>query len=459
MGKVLLLNPPGKHLFLRDQHCSSVSKADYYWPPIDLLVLSGILSQEYEVQVIDAIIERKSESECFEIITREKPDVIVFLTGISSWLRDFSFVERAKEKTGCQTIASGGFLLSDWKRVMEKYPFLDAIIMDYTSESILSYLRGERENLFDICFRDSGKILSTPDQMLRKFTIPVPKHELFPLYKYRLPHGRYRPFSSILTNYGCPYRCSYCIAEKSNFKYRPVDNVIPELEWVRSLGVRELFFKDFTFGIPGGVARELCREMASRFEFSWICSSRVDVLDETILRLMKRAGCHTIQFGVESASQDLLDDNEKKVVLKQISETFKLCRELGIKTLAHFILGLPGETEKSLRETVDFAKKIDCDYASFNVAIPLPGTTLRQRCLENGWLVSDQEELDSSRGYPVIETSFLSREKLWKLRNKALHSFYLRPGYIIKKLFQIRSLSDLLLLSRQGFSLLLSIRK
>jgi len=109
-------------------------------------------------------------------------------------------------------------------------------------------------------------------------------------------------------------------------------------------------------------------------------------------------------------------------------------------------------------ETIKLARSIDCDYASFNLATPSPGTTLRERCLENNWLASDQEEYDSSRGYPVIETPLLSGEKLWKARNYALRSFYMRPSYIGKKLLGIRSLSDLTVLCREGLSLLGSIR-
>ena len=131
-------------------------------------------------------------------------------------------------------------------------------------------------------------------------------------------------------------------------------------------------------------------------------------MNEDTLKLMKKAGCHTIQFGVENASQEILDSCNKKIRVDEIIKMFELCQRLGIKTLAHFILGLPGETEESLYETVQLAKRIKADYASFNVAIPIPGTTLREQCLEKKWLDTAQEELDSSRvillsrrpGYP-----------------------------------------------------------
>lgn len=455
MSKVLLLNPPGKELYLRDQHCATVSKADYYWPPVDLIMLSGILASEHEVMVLDALIERQGEEKALSEIIKLAPDVIIFITSTASWHEDSVFLAKVKQKTGALLIGSGGILRNEHRRIMEQASFLDAIIMDYTSRYILDYL-DNKDELFDICFRDHGEIIVKPTQELKIFTVPTPLHELFPLAKYRIPHGRYRPFVSMLTNYGCPYKCSYCVAERIDFKYRPLDNIIPELEKLASLGIREIFFKDFTFGIPKEVAQAMCEEMTVRFpKFSWICSSRVNVLDEDFLILMKKAGCHTIQFGVESASQEILDSHNKKIVVDEVIKTFDLCHNLGIKTLAHFILGLPGETEETLEWTVKLAKRIKCDYASFNVAVPFPGTTLRQQCLENNWIINDLAKLDPSRGYPVIETPLLSREKLWKFRNKAIRSFYLRPSYIFKSLRKIKTTHDLFRLGKDAYSLLL----
>lgn len=454
MAKVLLLNPPGERLYLRDQHCSSESKASYYWPPIDLLIQSGILSEEHEVHFLDATIEGLPSEEALSRIQALKPAVILFVTGIASWLGDFGFMEKAHNITGAEVFASGGFLRSDYREVMGKYPFLTGVLLDYTSYSLLAYLKGERQ-LTDLSIRLNGEIVCEESDTPKRFSIPVPRHELFPLAKYRLPHGRHHPFTCILTNYGCPYRCSYCVAQDIDFKQRTVENILEEVDKIVSLGIREIFFKDFTFGVSKEITKNLCQEMIHHYPgLSWVCSSRVNVVDEEMLVLMKKAGCHTIQFGVESGSQELLDQNCKMVTLAQIEETFILCHKHRIRTLGHFILGLPGETEESLLQTIAFAKKIKCDYASFNVAIPIPGTALRRTCEDNNWLVGDDEELDSSRGYPVIETPFLSRKRLWQLQKKAVRSFYLRPSFILNKLADVRSFHDMLTLFREGIALL-----
>lgn len=457
--KIVLLNPPGKELYLRDQHCSSVSKAYYYWPAIDLIVQSGILSEEHELHAIDAIINKMGEEECLNDIIQFKPDCVVFVTGNVSWIEDFTFMEKVKEKTGAIIIASGGFLRSDYERIMEKYHSLDAVLLDFCSDAIAKYLKGQYNELYDICFRQGENIVVKPISRVKEFSIPVPRHELFPLKKYRLPHSRLKPFSSVITNYGCPFECSFCIAECINFKYRPVSNVMDELEKLVSMGVKEIFFKDFTFGVPKKIATDLCKQIIERFPgLSWICSSRVDVLDKEMLQLLKKAGCHTIQFGVETSSQQLLDKSNKQTSVEQIKYIFNQCKKLGIKTLAHFILGLPGETEESILRTLQLAKEIKCDYASFNIAIPIPGTSLRSYCIENDLIKGEYEILDSSSGYPVIETPLLSREKLWSLRNHVIRTFYLRPSYIIRKLIHIRSPRDLAFLFKEGITLIASIK-
>lgn len=458
MGRVVLLNPPGDKLYLRDQHCSSVSKANYYWPPVDLIMLSGLLSTDHEVVVIDAIIENISEEECIKKISLVKPDYIFFITGIASWINDFKFIEKLKTNTEAKIIASGGLLRSDYMNVMHKYKFLDAIIMDYTSKSVLDYMNGLEESIFDMCIRRGEDVILMPSSNLKEFSLPIPLHELFPLEKYRLPHNRYMPFTSILTSFGCPYQCSFCVASRIDFKYRPVSNVIEELEKLQTLGIREVFFKDFTFGVPRERSIQLCEEITKKIpNLSWVCSSRVNVIDEKLLKAMKAAGCHTIHFGVESAAQHLLDNYNKMTNINQIQETFDLCHKHKFKTLAHFILGLPGETEKTVMETIELAKKIKCDYVSFNIVTPTHGTALREECLKNKWIKEDDGELDSSEGFPTIEIPGISKDRLWELRNYAIRSFYLRPSYILRKLFGVKTAHELISLFREGTSMIFSM--
>ncbi len=459
--RVLLLNPPGEQLYLRDQYCSSISKASYYWPPIDLIMLSGFLHQRYEVRVIDAIINRIPRERCLNEIVAWQPDVVIFLTGITSWPADLAFIKEVKQRTGALTLGSGGILLYEGMPILEANEHLDAIILDFTAgEDVLDFIEGAgdgEEELPNLSYRRNGKVVAGRRlESGRTFTVPVPRHELFNLSRYRVPHGRRRPLTSVMISDGCPYTCSYCVASPLRYRYRPLDNVMAEFEHLASIGVKEMFFKDFTFGVRKDLAIQLCEEMIRRkLDLTWIASCRVDTVDRELLQAMKRAGCHTIQFGVETADVELLKQYRKKITQDQTRQTFELCRELGIRTLAHFILGLPGETRESIAQTVEYAKELKCDYASFNVVIPQVGTDLRRLAIEKGYYQPDVKTFDSGRAYPVVETENLSRDELWEYRNRAIRSFYLDPRYIWRRATSVRTWTEFQNLVENGLALLM----
>jgi radical SAM superfamily enzyme YgiQ (UPF0313 family) len=341
---------------------------------------------------------------------------------------------------------------------MSEYPFLDAVLLDFTSSHILDYLDHPTDGhpIPSVVYRVDREIIEGGKETRRVFEIPVPRHDLFPLKKYRVPHSRRRPLTSTITNFGCPFKCDFCIGSVLPFKYREAEKVLTELKFIQSIGVKEVYFRDFTFGVPRDNTVELCERMiGEKLDLSWVCLSRVDTVDDPLLKLMKSAGCHTIQFGVESSNQEILDKYQKRATLEQTRSTFDLCRKHGIKTLAHIILGLPGETEESLRKTVEFAIDLDCDYVSFNVAVAVIGTNLREAALEEGWLKTENLGFGAT-SYPTLETNRLSAERLWELRNRAIRSFYLRPHYLWKKVIGVRSFYDVQRLFKEGKALILS---
>jgi len=198
-----------------------------------------------------------------------------------------------------------------------------------------------------------------------------------------------------------------------------------------------------------------------RLGLSWYTCVRADMLDDETLGLMKRAGCHTLHIGVESGSEEILRHYQKKVDLKRIEEAFALCRKHRIRTLAFFIIGLPGETPASIGQTIEFAKKIRCDFASFNIASPLYGSLLRNECIEKGYISSPEglEELETSFQEISIATPFITKEQLHEGHRRARREFYLRPSYLLSRLFSIRSVSDIRVLWRMGMPVLRGIIK
>lgn len=442
MEKILLLNPPGSKLYQRDMYCSAVSKAHYYWPAIDLLVLSGTLSPFYEIEIIDAIVTRMDHQDCLKRIQKGEYKAVIFLSGTASWKEDFTFLAQIKDQSP-QTllIGNGDILLYNAEDFLNRYDFLDAVLLDYTSDDIVKFLREETQAISAMAFRRNGRIeVRKKAVTAEEFSYPVPQHEKFPLRKYLLAQGKRYPFTTVQTTFGCPFRCSFCVASTLGFKYRSVDNVMEELRYVAGLGIKDIFFTDFTFEAHRKNTLEICRRIiAENLDLSWVCSSRASTLDRELLELMKRAGCHTVMLGVESGDDDLLVRYSKGVNKEQLRNIFALCRKLRIRTLGHFIIGLPGETEETARKTITFARELRCDIASFNIAMPALGTPLRETALQNGWLPEAQLEFDASDSYPVMETPEFSKEQAWKWRKKAVRSFYFRPSYLLKAALSARS--------------------
>lgn len=462
MDKVLLLNPPGDKLYLRDYYCSHIAKGNYYWPPIDLLVLSGILSEKYEIKVLDAIASGIPASQCLQQIRNMDIDTIIFVTGSVSWKEDFTFMKRVKNNKDVIIIASGDFLLFEGERILKEYPSLDAIILDFTTHDILTYLEaGDGGKIDNLIFRNGRRIMvGDRTKQYSDFAIPLPCHQLFLLKRYRLPHIKRHPFTSVLTSFGCPYQCSFCPFERISFKLRRINNIIEEMEYLAKIGIKEIWFRDQTFAADRSQAMGLCKKMVeNRFNFTWSCETRADTIDEELLSLMKKAGCHTIMIGVESALQEILDRYCKKMTLEKIRDAFSLCKRLKLATLAHYIMGLPGEDVVSQLKLIRLAKEIDSDYASFNIATPQAGTTFREEAIKNGWVHPDIDIPDGCCSYPLVETDKLSKEELRWLYRKAIREFNLRPKFILKKIIGTRNLFELKNFIREGLFLLRNTEK
>ncbi|MCG2711192.1 MAG: B12-binding domain-containing radical SAM protein [Candidatus Omnitrophica bacterium] len=445
MKKILLLNPPGKNKYLRDQYCSSSAKADYYWPAIDLLVLSGIISSHFQVEVLDAIAEKMSAEQTFKFIKNASFSAVCALTSSSSKDEDFLLFNELKKNRGLKIILNGGFLRHNTQKYLEEFKFIDAVIVDYTQNGVVDYIKGEKGRLPGIWYKSGGSIQKescySDDEDI--FSYPVPRHELFPLNKYCLPQARNFPFTCVLISSGCPFKCKFCSSSSIHYRKRDVENLLIELKAIKSAGIKEVHFPDFTFTADKGHCLKVCRAMIDAgLDLSWDCLSRADCFDAELARTMKKAGCHTIQFGVESQNEQVLENLAKPLANKTVRDAFELCQREGIDTIGFFIIGLPQEDEPSIKKTIAFACDLNCDYASFSVFVPDFGAPIRTELEKKDPRLKNVYKFDRT-DFPVTVSEFISKERIWQLRNIAMWSFYLRPGYIWKMLGKIKSGSRL----------------
>ena len=431
--------------YIRDYYCSKVSKGSYIYPPTDLVVLSGIIAEKYDVAVLDAMALGMDAGLCMTEIGNISPKAIVALAGAVSYHEDAPFLENIKRRYDIPIIVTGDLFLEDGEIILKNYPFLDAILMDFTNADAIAYLDDKEDKIKNMIYRKDGeiKIKISPRTAEKEYTIPIPRHELF-MNNYNYPFVRRRPFATVLTDYGCPYKCSFCVIASLGYKFRSVENVMSELRYLKNLRCREIYFNDQTFGVNRARAKELCKRMVEeKIGFGWVCWSRVDVINEELLKLMKGAGCHTILFGVETASEKSLKSMGKGYTLREVEETFRLCREYGVRTLATYILGLPGEDKNSIMQTIEFAVRLDSDFVSFNTLIPRAGTQIRQYAINSGWIAEGNIRMDQSGTYAVMGNEALTGDDILELKNYAVRRFYGRPSYIAKRLLGVRSLYEL----------------
>ena len=440
---ILFLNPPGKKIYIRDYYCSKVSKAYYLPQPVDLLMQTAYFDEdEFDLKVIDGIAEKKDAEKMLSEIKAFAPDLIVGMLGSVSLDEDLRFYNAVKKELPKVRIAcSGDALLENHAQKLKKYDWLDAIITNFFIGGVVNWFKGE--DALGVAYMQDGGIVNGSDRTASKLPLSIPKQQLF-TGKYRMPFANAEPIATVLTNYACPYPCTFCIMSTLPYATRTAESIIAELKYLKASGYRFIYFSDQTFFQSKAITRQILNWMIDvEYGIQWMCFSRVDVLDETELKLMKKAGCRLIMFGVEWAENDKLEHYKKQYTVDQIKHTFALSKSLKIKRLGTFLIGVPGQTEQSILNTVKFAKDIEADYASFNVAVPRSQTSFREEALESGIIDESHEVMDQSGDQVDIGNGVLTREELFRLKSKAYSSFYFRPSYILKRLMGIRSWTEM----------------
>ncbi|MCD6575253.1 radical SAM protein, partial [Candidatus Aerophobetes bacterium] len=259
-------------------------------------------------------------------------------------------------------------------------------------------------------------------------------------------------FGNIMTSRGCPFSCIFCSSSQlfgKIWRARTPENVIEEIKLLKDkYEVKEIEFLDDTFTLNKKRAEKICDLLIEKnLGISWSCSSRVDTINEALIEKLKKAGCHTIYVGIESGSQEILDIISKGITLTQAEKTIDLIKKVKLNSFATFIIGIPGETVKTIKKTINFAKKLSPSFVQFTICTPYPGTKLFEMAKEKGWLLtkdwSKYTILDQVMKLPGQVATNLNR---WLLR--AYLSFYLRPRFIFE---QIKRKEFFLFITRKVF--------
>ncbi|MCB0199345.1 MAG: radical SAM protein, partial [Anaerolineae bacterium] len=262
--------------------------------------------------------------------------------------------------------------------------------------------------------------------------LPMPLHHLLPLDKQRMPMIK-GPFTFIVTSRGCPAGCKYCIKHVSyqnSVRLRSPELIFEELKLLSTLGVHNVHMYADLFTVNREQVVTLCRLIIdSGLTVNWTCNSRVDYVDEEMLHLMGQAGCYLISWGIESANEQILKRAHKGYRKEQAALALTWAHAAGIKNWGYFIIGLPGETEETIQETITYSKTLPLDIALFHIAAPYPGTPFFYEVVENNWFRAGTkwEEVDMDQS-TVLDYGELSAERLEYWQKRATREWSFRPG-------------------------------
>jgi len=441
--KVCFINPAPRSYIIERGHETTGA-----YPPLGILYIMAYLKKEgYGSILIDQHATKIPTIEVLKQLKKYDPDIIGFntLTDINMGLRATFIAKLVKEWNPNVKIVFGNCHATfNHDRILKKYPFVDICVRGEGELTFLDLVKsfesdGNLRNVFGITYRENSKIKVNPERSLIKNLdeLPFPDREacgdIIYCQNYGGVNADYGKFTTIQSSRGCTFNCTFCCQSKlSNRIWRPrsIPHIIKELEYLESEGYTNLYWVDDNFTNNPKRAVKLFREMENqKFKFNWVCDQRVDLINDILLREMKRAGCRTISFGIESANQRILDYLDKKITPQIAVNATKKAKKSGIDfIMGTFVLGLPSETLGEIKKTLAFSRKLEIDYPQFHIFGAIPGTKIWDDLGKSGKIDPNKywENGIKTLGPPLDEVKRLIR--------KAYFKFFTRPGYILEQI-------------------------
>ena len=477
--KVLLINPPQTFYPGSDPPAGNL--------PLGLLYIAAVLEKSgHKAEILDAFmtdvaIRRIAESteigmpyeKISEEIGRRKPDIVGISNPFTCQIHHASKVANLVKEldSDIPTVVGGPHVSAVPEQFLEESPNVDIAVMgegEFAMLDIVQMVEGKMkpQDILGIAYREDKKILQTsPRQFLKVLDeLPYPAYHLVNMEHYLTPEKiEYRSFKdrsiSMITSRGCPFNCVFCAVHLhmgKAFRAHSVDYVVDHIKYVvDKYRVKTVFFEDdnLTFDIERIDA--ICDQIIQqKIKFKWETPNgiRADFLTFELLKKMKRSGCQSIFFGVESGDQRVLDDIiSKSLDLEAVKNVAKMCKDIGLSTAAFYIIGFPGEMKEDMMKTVEFAlalkKKYDVGML-LHVATPSCGTRLYYECKEKGYIQENLTprvfaEVRQTRGNPIIATEDFTTSDVKEIATTAMKRYrklsilnYVKnPGKTVGKVF------------------------
>ena len=395
---------------------------------------SVLLEQGVSVRIIDAIAENMDYANFIKLIDEIEPRLIIAEVSTPSLENDLDILKKINRENTKIAVCGLDFNIRQ-PDFLRKNNFIDFVMVgeyEYTALDLFRHINnGDKlKEVLGIIYKDNGniKVNSTRPLIEDLDKLPWPLREQLPMEQYMDAPGNIEtPSVQMLASRGCPFQCIFCawpqlMYNSNRYRMRKPEAIVDELEYlIKERKFKSVYFDDDTFNINKKNVLEICREIKQRrLEIPWAIMARADTMDEEILVKMKEAGLYAVKYGVESADQKLLDNAGKNMNLKQAERMIIFTKSLGIKTHLTFTFGLPGETQDTIKRTIDYALELNPATLQFSIMTPYPGTEYYNQLDAKGHIVSkDWSDYDGA-SKSVIRTEYLSPSDLEKAKDEAM---------------------------------------
>ncbi|MDC0335726.1 B12-binding domain-containing radical SAM protein [Pseudodesulfovibrio sp.] len=423
--------------------------------PLGLACISSYMkSQGKDVVLFDAHAHHMDREQILDYVAELAPDLVglsimtYHLPAIMSFLADLK-----QRLPHIKAMVGGPHVNAELDKVLRLHPEVDFAIMgegEFTTVELVDTLnsRGDLSGIKGLVYRDGDAIIVNGRRPYIEDldALPYPDWESLPIEKYWDVFTTKKNYARLFASRGCPFSCSFCGAPRilgRKVRKRSPQHILGELEMLYdTYGVREFLFNDSTFNIDNDWVGEICQGIIDmKRPLVWRCNVRADRVELETIKLMKKAGCVKVIMGVESADEAMLQSMQKGETLEEIKRGIAILKEAKMPSDHGFIIGMPGDTEESILKSIEFAKEIKASVVTFSLATPFPGTAFYERAMEEGMVVEDWSKFDFF-SVPYVPQG-ITKERMLELYKHAVRTFYLRPSYLINRLFEMRSLTNL----------------
>tara|TARA_B100000315_G_scaffold8245_1_gene8156 strand:- start:9582 stop:10997 length:1416 start_codon:yes stop_codon:yes gene_type:complete len=464
--KVLLINPPRENEIIGNNP-SIIEEERGNNPPLGLLYIAAYLEKytNHNIKIIDSQVEKLDYISLELRIGSIKPE-IVGITAMTMTMIDVIKTVDIVKRIDCNIkVVLGGPHVHLFPEETICLKGIDYLVLgegEQTFKELIDNMGDEQKlrNMPGIVFKNNHKIINAGIRPLIKNIdeIPFPARHMVSYKNYTSLLSKGNIVTTVFTSRGCPYSCTFCDRPHLGrlFRARSPENVVDELEECVRMGIYDFLFYDDTFSVNKKRVIDICNEIIKRkLDIAWDVRTRVDNVNEEILKLMKKAGCNGIHYGIEAGSEKILKVLDKGITIEKAESVFELTRKYRIPILAYFMIGNPTETIDNINTTFKVMKMLKPDYVHLTILTPFPGTKIYFDGLKSGIIKRDYwrefAKNPSPDFIPPHWDEIFNKNELNDLLIKGYKSFYLRPLYILQRISHLKSFNELKKKAAAGF--------